>query len=91
MIISAIDAKGEDGGIASFSSSNLGSGAVTEGWSYQTALDSVGGNGAGVQRQNPPRMDVASLISAKRKSFLSQEKKHKNSLTSRFFSFLGRT
>lgn len=47
-----------------------------EGWSYQTALDKLErGNGLSMA---PPRMDVASLIIAKRKSMKSGEKKEED-------------
>lgn len=58
---------GEDGGVAS---SILDQKDV--GWSYQTALDNLE-RGKG-KTNAPPRMDVASLIAAKRKSLKKAEK-----------------
>jgi ATP-dependent RNA helicase DDX27 len=55
--------QGEDGGLPS----NLLFGGQ-QGWSYQTALDKIE-ESHGLSSQNaPPRMDIASLIAAKRKS-----------------------
>ena len=58
-----LSSKGEDGGFASFQE--------TSGWSYKTALDQIEKD----TKETIPRMDVASLIAAKRKSF----QKHKAS------------
>eukprot|EP00980_Cylindrotheca_fusiformis_P029441 scaffold23476_cov125-Cylindrotheca_fusiformis.AAC.9 len=58
---------GEDGGVPSSLV------ATQQGWSYQTALDNLNNGRSGSTAL--PRMDVASLIAAKRKSLKKSEQK----------------
>ena len=61
---------GEDGGLPM---RQLLADETQEGWSYQKVLEDLENQKSGVR--HPPRMDVASLIAAKRKALVDSKKK----------------